>query len=373
MIYSENSERVAENVRVWPSRQISSETTSPGCFLTMTSAKNFTIRETKVYFKISNLWYIYETCQKIMHENDISSPLPLENIRYMEAKLALLRLTNSGKPVHDRQENFDTLLAEHLKTQISLQFSGVGRLDQPSKLKDINRVFFPEGLKRDKSKPLAVHIIGMPRSGKTTLIEKVFGEISQQNPSVQLLPEVASPIKRLSQERVTGLDYSQLVTSLVIAYTTEFHLYLKGIPYGSVPEILLVDRGPIDILPFNKANFMYGRFDAQSFSSSTFNVNRGISNLNDFDNAVVMFLVSPKESLGREGPRESYGMVMHPRFLPVLYEQYLRFHRDLRGLSLPGLEKPFAYACLDASGPTQEVTERAAMLVLEVIERFYKK
>jgi len=307
-----------------------------------------------------------------MHENHISSPLPLENRRYGETKRAILRLTKSGKPVHDRQENFATLLAEHLKTQVSLELSGIGRLDAPSKLKDTNRVFFPEGLKRDKSKPLAIHIIGVPRSGKTTLIERVFGEISQENPSVQLLPEVASTIKRLSQERVTGLDYSQLVTSLVIAYTTEFLLYLKGIPYGSVPEILLVDRGPIDILPFNRANFMYGRFDAQSFSSSSFNVNRGISNLNDFDNAVVMFLVSPQESLGREGPRESYGSVMNPTFLPVLYEQYLRFHRDLMELSLPGLDKPFPYACLDATGPIHAVRQKAGLLVLEMIEGFYK-
>ena len=307
-----------------------------------------------------------------MHENHISSPLPLENRRYKETKLAILRLTKSGKPAHDKQQNFHTLLTEHLKTQVSLEVSGIGSFDAPSKLTDTNRVFFPEGLKRDKSKPLAIHIIGMPRSGKTTLIESVFGEISQEYPFVQLLPEVASPIKKLSARRVTGLDYSQLVTSLVIAYTTEFHLHLKGIPYGSVPEILMVDRGPIDVLPFNRANFMYGRFDAQSFSLSTSNVNSGISSLNDFDNAVVMFLVSPEESLSREGPRESYGSVMSPTFLPVLYEQYLRFHRDLMGLSLPGLDKPFPYACLDATGPTQAVTEKAGLLVLEMIEGFYK-
>ena len=306
-----------------------------------------------------------------MLENHISSPLPLENRRYGETKRAILRLAKSGKPAHDKQQNFHTLLTEHLKTQVSLELSGVGRLDPPSKLKDINRVFFPKGLERDKSKPLAIHIIGMPRSGKTTLIEEVFGEISQEYPFVQLLPEVASPIKRLSEGRVTGLDYSQLVISLVIAYTTEFRLHLKGIPW-SVPEILLVDRGPIDILPFNRANFMYGRFDAQSFSLSTSNVNSGISSLNDFDNAVVMFLVSPEESLSREGPRESYGSVMSPTFLPVLYEQYLRFHRDLMGLSLPGLDKPFPYACLDASGPTEVVTEEATLLVDEMIERFYK-
>ena len=183
---------------------------------------------------------------------------------------------------------------------------------------------------------------------------------------------MASPIKKLSLRRVTGLDYTQLVTSLRIAYAVQFLLHLKAVPSGSAPEILLVDRGPIDILPFNRANFMYGRFNAQSFSSSIFDINGSISDLNDFDNAVVMFLVSPEESLGREGPRKPYGSVMHSKFLPVLYEQYLRFDRDLKELSLPSLNKPFPYACLDASGSIEDVTERGTFLVLEMIEKFYK-
>lgn len=273
---------------------------------------------------------------------------------------------------------FHTILQEHYLTQQSLSHLNINdRAVHPSSIKGMDKVLIPEGLERDASKPLLIHVIGMPKAGKTGMVS-IIEELQKITNSVQAVKEAAGPIKKIVDDRTHGnrLDYSYLVTLYSAVSIVQLGISLKKSHSHENPGILVVDRGITDMVPFTRSHFLFGRLDIRKFSTSMSNTLNGLNYLNRFNNAAILMLIDPEESLQREGEREKHGKVMNPSFLRLLYEQYLRFHSEItRNLSLPHTNIPIPYACINTSGG-RDAIEKNEMLFAntfnEIIEAYYK-
>lgn len=273
---------------------------------------------------------------------------------------------------------FHTILQEHYLTQQSLSDIQINdKAMHPSNIKNVDKVLIPEDLKRDVSKPLLIHVIGMPKAGKSEMMS-IIEELQKITNSVQAVKEAAEPIKKIVDDRTHGkrLDYSYLVTLYSVANITQLGILLKKSHAHENPGILVVERGITDMVPFTRSHFLFGRLDIRKFNTSMSNMLNGLNYLDRFNNAAILMLVNPEESLQREGERKEYGRVMNPPFLRLLYEQYLRFHSETtRDLSLPYTNISIPYACINTSGG-HDAIEKNQMLFVNtfngIVEAYYK-
>lgn len=170
------------------------------------------------------------------------------------------------------------------------------------------------------------------------------------------LEESAGHLKKLSQ-KTNPLDFKDYATSQIIVNSAEIIDWQKQHTNRREKHLLVVNRGLLDMIPLACANFLFGRLDASGFASILNNIHNNLKIYRDFHNVVLLLLVTSEESLQRnfESGEAGYGQVTNPKFLPLLLEQYIRFHQQLLSLfwsgdTLQGLDQPLDYACLDMSG-----------------------
>lgn len=282
----------------------------------------------------------------------------LDNERYQLAKRAMTNIFLHPRHGSATPETFETLLEYQYKTQRNLQRLGVTRQTQPRDIPGANLPIFPERRPKRSTRPVAIHVIGMPKTLKTTIQEglRQLGDlrIGKRHVSIHFEEEQAGVIKLLHDKRNAQTNYGDFILSqnLINIVLTRFtRLRMKE---QRVNGIYMFNRGPLDLVPFTYANFLFGRLDIVKFAGSLINVKAGIEAFSDFRNALLILMVSPGESLRRNviSGDTKHGRAMNPKFLPVLYEQYLSFYQQLIASNgvLPILNESVPYACVDMSG-----------------------
>ena len=281
----------------------------------------------------------------------------LDNERYNLAKRALLNIYLHKAYGTSDQETFEWILSEHYHTQLALESLGANARTHPVEIRGINQTILPNERPRGKRKPLAIHVIGMPKTLKTTMrkaIEQIGDRrIGRKEIRISTQTETAGALHRIYEQKFGEvLDFEEFLMSQVMANTIELKLeslYSKKSRCYSV----LINRGPIDIIPFTWANFLFGRLSQDKFQRAVTNIQTGLRPLEDFQNAIILLLVTPEESLRRnQESGNPQGRVMNPKFLPFLYEQYLKLHWQLMDSDgrRPWSGEEIPYACLDMSG-----------------------
>ncbi len=272
---------------------------------------------------------------------------------------------------HADGDTFQILLDEQQMTENALKHLGLTKDLDLQNVKDLNKVVLPRKYNRDSKKPIAVHFMGMPRAGKSTFVQHLAEVARILNWSIGVMPETAGPLKEISDKHQERFSYKTYDTSLAIVHAVENFLLKKQFEKLKEPDMVLIDRGVLDRISFTKANFSFGRLDASKFAASLSNIEGGLSQLkDDFNIAIMLMLITPEESIKREGGK--HGRVMNPPFLKNLYEQYLRFHWEIIQISQEqGLT--FPYVCLDMSNSREINANLVAEKFGEIALFYYPK
>lgn len=264
----------------------------------------------------------------------------LENWRYNRALRAKAK---TG------EDYLDYFIAHEHQTQLALSGMGVRKEDAPNKIPYIDTILTDPDLITSLSKPFVAEVIGMPRAGKTTSINKLLESLwisgirhrvrfARESP--RAIPDELGPVD-------PGFDFLDLKHSHPLAFNIAGYVItkmgaLRHIPEAGDFDMLLQDRGLFDRRIFRRSLFVDGDIDPlwMEFEDSI----EQETEIPPFPvGAVILCVISPEESLQREGPRKEPGVVMNKRFLEILYEQYMRFHYEIitRQVAIP------AYVCID--------------------------
>lgn len=296
----------------------------------------------------------------------------LENERYNEAiestaKLSMLHSTNPP------DLTFQRLLEEQYLTQTALQKLKIYPNNNLHQLPFINQIVLPDSPvpENRRNLPLLIEVAGMPKAGKSISIKNAKEQFQILNP----VQEVAGFAKRKWKER-RGKNWN---SSGFETTKTILNILVPDILLSREPDsVIISDRDLVDQFIFTRANFLDGRHFIYQTESSYYGdrkvVNSPISALRDMSTksnrsyALILCLTTPTESLKREGFRLRKGTVMNKNFLNKLYEQYLRFHRDV-----VETKRDFPYACLDLSGNNFRENQMMFNSVVSEILKFYDK
>lgn len=305
----------------------------------------------------------------------------LENQQYRLAQRALVNL--ALHPLHGEvgPDTFQGLLDEHYITYESLRYLGVESGAPPWVLPHINQLITPTSTKPTEVKPLIIHTIGMPKTLKSILRDSLTGRakyLTFDRKKIlihQSQEEAAGPLyeiyKRIAKEEV---DFGSFALSQVLVNTIELEIFHKMVDPKIKRQVAILNRGAFDIFPFLRAHYLFGRLDEKKFSSAWENAIEGLKPLNNFHNAVLVLLTTPIESLRRNlESNNGEGRVMNSKFLPILYDQYVRYFGDLHKSSgrLANLDSPIAFAIIDMTTPnTDKLVRNYLTGVISAIEYY---
>lgn len=303
----------------------------------------------------------------------------LENKRYWLAKRAMLNLAlhpEYGKP---DEETFQAILDQQFSTQQALAQLGVNALTHPKEVPFINQALFPIRNQKGLSKPIAVHVIGMPKTLKTTMLEtfNALGHLTIKGKAIKIAhtEEAAGPLKAMrdARPRASAMNYGEYLVSQTIANIVLATIERK-MSHDDLYRVVIMNRGFFDMSPFTNANFLFGRLDVRKLASAKLNIQSGINFLNEYHNAVMLLLTTRDESLrrNRESGDLNFGRAMNPKFLPVLYEQYLRFHQGMVDTGrVEMIDQQIPYVAVDMSGEDIESAISNYTVALISILRYF--
>lgn len=265
----------------------------------------------------------------------------LENWRYNRALEA-----SSKQPESNSQ---DIYLSEEYRTQLALGQLGVKDSISPSEIPHVGTILMAPELVPNLRLPYAVEVLGMPRAGKSTVIDRYLKDLWSRNErhKVHLVNEGARTIK----DEFGDLRYSDPFQYSMLGGTTTFVGYIDALRHVNTGmRMVTADRGQIDRCVFRRALFNQGHINPEIMADEE-QFMYGLENTPIQIGGIIMLMVQPEESMKRSGRQ---GPVANMDFLPRLYEQYWRLHWDI----LQG-EVPYrVYACIDAEKDREEVCER---------------
>ena len=299
----------------------------------------------------------------------------LDNERYNDSLRSIKDLIN-GQGIQEPDLKFQALLKEQYKTQKALQELGINKLSPPDRVPHINEIIFPKtGVSKQRSKlPLLIEVGGMPRSGKTTVINgtsELFGQ------DLDILPEPVEFVKRKANEMFPE-DLSSQVELIETAKTI---INLVGplimLRQSEGKRAVVSDRDIVDQKIFEIAFYLRGirtpRTNEQSRYGQIFNLSdphsilEEISTRDEHTYALIICITNSTTSLSREAPRPKPGTIVNELFLSTLYEQYLRFHNEILHTQIS-----FPYALLDLSG-NQKQNQNLFNSIIQKILTYYKR
>jgi hypothetical protein len=189
--------------------------------------------------------------------------------------------------------------------------------------------------------PYAVEVLGMPHSGKTTMINRYLTELWQRNErnKVVLVKEGARSI----EDKYGDLRYSDPFQYSLLGGTSTFMDYIEAVDNLNLGlRVIISDRGQVDRRAFRRALFQKGEvnpelmLDEEQFmlDMETTPVQIG---------GIVMFMQRPDVSLERSASEGRDHPVSNKDFLPRLYEQYWRLHWEISQANAPYR----IYSCID--------------------------
>lgn len=236
------------------------------------------------------------------------------------------------------------LLEEEYRTQLALERLHITGSPRPADVEGVGKQFI-QSERIGGQMPFAIEVLGMPRSGKTTLINRYVDEFDSGSNSMQvcLVPEGADAIKALYK----NLRITQPFLYSVLAGASTYFGYksvLDNIENQSC--VLISDRGLVDRRVFRRTLFSSGDVGPSVFQNES-------QFMDVFEHTplpvggVILMMIQPEIVLerGKEGPVNSLD------FLYRLYEQYWRFHSE----ALYNTFEWKTYVCIDAQQPEETV------------------
>lgn len=265
----------------------------------------------------------------------------LESWRYNRALEA-----NAKQPESSPQDIF---LSEEYKTQFALKQLGIKDAISPSEVPHVGTILMAPELISNLRVPYAVEVLGMPRSGKSTVINRYLSELwgRKERHKVHLVGEGARTIK----DEFGDLRYSDPFQYSMLGGTVTFAGYINALRHVNTGmRMVTSDRGQIDRCVFRRTLFNQGHVNPEIMADEP-EFMYGLENTPIQIGGIIMLMIRPEESMRRS---ERSGPVNNMDFLPRLYEQYWRLHWDI----LQG-EFPYRiYTCIDAEKDSEEVYER---------------
>lgn len=139
--------------------------------------------------------------------------------------------------------------------------------------------------------PFLIEFLGTPEAGKTSLIRRLREELSESF-SVSVVQESAEKAPHIlpkgSMEAHLWMQYQTINDLLVAQYSTNF-------------DIILIDRGIIDSILWNRYYYSIGKISDEVFNfSNTLFENSFVQ----FPNQVYYLTTSPEEAIKRRGGTE---------------------------------------------------------------------
>lgn len=274
----------------------------------------------------------------------------LENWRYNRARRAI-----SEQKGTDWKEIF---WQEEYRTQRALENLGIKEDIQPREIEHVDCLLMnPEKIESLRV-PYAVEVLGMPCSGKSTMIKRYLKELEEkgERDQVALVEEGVKAIKDKGGKWGIGEDLDNLRKADTFEYsllagTTTFANYLQAVrKVFRGARVMIADRGQIDRRVFRRAFFAQGKVNPELMAREE-QFMRDLENTPIQIGGVIMLMTRPKVSFERE---ESPGLITNMEFLPLLYEQYWRVHEELRHNKIPYR----VYSCIDAEGDEEKVYEK---------------
>jgi len=283
----------------------------------------------------------------------------LSHERYLQSLVGLERLGAEGFEVDERTRQ--RLLVEQYATQTALARLGVCASDSPGCVPEINRLLLPDDyVEQERMSGVLIEVWGMPNSLKTTSLRnsslrlpfiEMVGEFHYETEAFldrhASYPEMHAVIKQYFQTGKRTEEIWKIFSDYRNTSEQKEHDY----------PIVVAERGRgPDQLAFDRANFLDGQMELEVFERlSDFHSLPLEFSVSDIRYGFINCMVTPEMSLMREGPRETSGRVMNNRFLPILYEQYLRLHYEMISKWGSSDEKrSCAYAGIDMSDPDYE-------------------
>lgn len=266
----------------------------------------------------------------------------LENWRYRRAL--------ETKSKHSASISRDIFLEEEYRTQFALERLGIKNINSsPSEAAKVGSLFMSPELITDLRVPYAVEVLGMPRAGKSTVINRYLEELwsKEERNQVVLVDEGARSIK----QEFGDLRYSDPYSYLMLAGWATYVDYISSLRnLNSGMRMAVSDRGQIDRRVFRRVLFGRGDVNPEIMADEDLFMHR-VENTPIQVGGVIMMMIRPEESIRRSGKQ---GPVVNMDFLPRLYEQYWRLHWEI----LQG-EVPYrTYTCIDAEKDEEKVYER---------------
>ena len=268
----------------------------------------------------------------------------LENWRYNRALEACKKRPGP--------EPKNILLSEEYKTELALRSLGVNENTPPSEVSKVGRILIRPDLLINLRIPYAVEILGMPHSGKTTMINRYLEELWQRNErnNVALVEEGARSI----EDEYGNLRFSDPFTYSLLGGTKTFINYVESIDkVSSGTRMIISDRGQIDRRVFRRALFQSGEVNPEIMVEEE-GFMYGMENTPVQLGGIIMFMQRPHVTIKRGVTDNKEHPVSNMNFLPRLYEQYLRLHWEVSKGEIPYR----LYACIDAEKSLEEVYER---------------
>lgn len=265
----------------------------------------------------------------------------LDNERYNRAILANENYTKS-----DLRQLF---LEEEFKTQNSLRDLGIQKETTPSQVPHTGTILMAPELIPDLRIPYAVEVLGMPRAGKTSLINRYLIDLWQRKErhKVTLVNEGARSIK----EEYGDLRYSDPFSYSMLGGTASFVGYIEKLQnVNQGMRVMISDRGQIDRSVFRRTLFSQGHVDPKLMANED-EFRHGLENTPVQMGGVILLMTRPETSLIRS---KKVGPVANMEFLPLLYEQYWRLHNEI----LKGRVPYRIYTCIDGEKDQEGVYER---------------
>ncbi len=265
----------------------------------------------------------------------------LENWRYNRALEGNKRYPGSGSR--------DIFLEQEYLTQVALDRLGVKDAASPSEVSKVGSLFMNPELIPSLRVPYAVEVLGMPGSGKSTMINRYLEELWSRNErnKIVLVNEGARTVKPYYGD----LRYTDPFSYSLLGGTTTFDDYIASLKnINSGMKMIISDRGQIDRRVFRRVLFSRGDVAPAVMEDEDQFIN-GLENTPIQVGGIVMLMVRPEKTMERV---RKTGPVTNEDFLSRLFEQYWRLHWEL----LQG-EIPYRiYTCIDAEEPEDKVYER---------------
>jgi hypothetical protein len=268
----------------------------------------------------------------------------LENWRYNRALEACKKRPGP--------EPKSVLLSEEYKTQHVLENLGVKENVSPSEVDRVGRILMCPELLLNLRIPYAVEVLGMPHSGKTTMISRYLEELGQSDErnNVALVDEGARSI----EDEYGNLRFSDPFTYSLLGGTQTFINYIESIRKASLgTRMIISDRGQIDRRVFRRALFQSGEVNPEIMVEEEEFI-YGMENTPVQLGGIIMFIQRPYVSLERGATDNKDHPVSNMNFLPRLYEQYWRLHWEATQAKIPYR----IYTCIDSEKGMDEVYGR---------------